>query len=138
MFIFLAFFCLAWNAFLVVGLSESQEETPMLWLFLLFPIVHVAVGVGLTYYTLAGFLNFTEVTVRGGTLTVRQGPLPWKGNRTLSAIDLAQPAVRGRDQAALGPRRRARGALPRAPSRGGARDRGSASRRRAAAVDPVA
>lgn len=48
---FLAVFCLFWNGFLVVWytLALSAEETPVL--MLVFPILHVAAGVGLSYHT---------------------------------------------------------------------------------------
>ena len=44
---------------------------------LLFPLVHVAVGVGITYRALAGLLNTSSVQVADRMLSVRHFPLPW-------------------------------------------------------------
>ncbi|MFW5921545.1 MAG: hypothetical protein ACOCUS_06870 [Polyangiales bacterium] len=43
----------------------------------IFPIAHVAVGVGITYGALATLLNTTTVRVTRGELHVRHFPLPW-------------------------------------------------------------
>lgn len=77
----------------------------MNWTMALFPLVHVTVGIWLTYYTLTGFLNHTTVdlvapapqpgrTYRdpersgNGVLTVRHAPLPWRGNQRLPTTTL--------------------------------------------------
>lgn len=85
-YLFLLFFFIAWDAFLVfwyaIGLADG------IWIMLLFPIVHVAVGIGGTYYVLAGFLNTTTVEVTPSRLLLRHHPLPWLGGN--KAIDLHQ------------------------------------------------
>lgn len=89
--VFLLVFVIAWDAFLLYwyfGLNEARGL-----LFKIFPIAHVAVGVGLTYYVLAGFVNRTTVTATSG-LCVQHGPLPWRGNRTIAATDLKQLYVK--------------------------------------------
>jgi hypothetical protein len=50
----------------------------------------VAVGIGLTYSTVAGLLNTTTLQVGEGTLSVHHGPLPWVGNRVLPTDDIRQ------------------------------------------------
>lgn len=55
-----------------------------------FPIGTAAVGVGLTYFTLAGLMKTTRVRVNSGRLSVSHGPLPWAGNREFDAGDIAQ------------------------------------------------
>jgi hypothetical protein len=50
----------------------------------------LAVGVGLTYFTLAGFLNQTTIEVDTFRLSIRHGPLPWFGNCTLPAAEIGQ------------------------------------------------
>jgi hypothetical protein len=35
-------------------------------------------------------VNSTRIAVEGGILTVRHGPLPWPGNRSLPVADLQQ------------------------------------------------
>ena len=88
-FIFMAFFCIAWDSFLVFWYSMALGGN-IIWLMVVFPVAHVAIGVGMTYTTLAGFLNHTTVTVDGELLTIRHGPLPWWGNQTLYTDTLNQ------------------------------------------------
>jgi len=59
-------------------------------MMIVFPIGHLAVGVGLTYFMLAGFLNTTRVRIANSVMTVRHGPVPWFGNRTIPAADIEQ------------------------------------------------
>ena len=55
------------------------------WLMVLFPVLHLAAGVYITYSTIAGFFNRTEITLDGGLLSVWHGPIPWLGNMSTSA-----------------------------------------------------
>ncbi|HST63043.1 MAG TPA: hypothetical protein VLK84_30320 [Longimicrobium sp.] len=88
-YIFLAFFCVVWNGFLVFfyGIIISAGAG---FPILLFPALHVAVGIFLTYMTLAGFVNRTTFTVERDHLTVRHGPLPWRGNVDVPTTSLLQ------------------------------------------------
>lgn len=79
--VFIALFAFCWDAFLVFWYSMVTGEAP--WIFSVFPLIHVAVGVGLTYYALAGFVNRTTVRADDATLRVSHGPLPWPGERLL-------------------------------------------------------
>ncbi|MEQ1750962.1 MAG: TFIIB-type zinc ribbon-containing protein [Prosthecobacter sp.] len=82
--IFLIPFCIVWDSFLVTWYSTvSDSGAPQI--FSLFPLVHVAVGVGLTYYTLALLINRSRVEVTHGAVTVSHGPLPWNGWRQITA-----------------------------------------------------
>lgn len=91
---FLLFFCIAWDGFLVFWYSMALFGNPangnagFEWLAILFPICHVAVGVGLTYSVIAGFLNRTWITVDRELLRIRHAPVPWRGNRSLSVEDI--------------------------------------------------
>ena len=88
---FLLFFCVVWNGILATFFLFATRGGGVPWFVLLFPVVHVAVGVGLAYFTLCGFVNRTVVEVdRGHTLTVRHGPLPWPGAATLDVAEIAQ------------------------------------------------
>jgi hypothetical protein len=60
------------------------------WIFALFPILHVTIGVGLTYFTLASLMNRTRISVESGLLRIRHGPLPWLGNLDLDTSTLEQ------------------------------------------------
>lgn len=89
--VFLLLFCVFWDGFLVFWYSAALSRQagladPMIW----FPLLHVAVGVGLTYSTVAGLLNRTSVTVGSGEITIRQGPVPWPGNRTVNGAEIRQ------------------------------------------------
>lgn len=94
----LLFFCLFWDGFLIFWYGmmffagkNMRGEAGWFWLLpILFPLLHVAVGVGLTYFVLCSFINRTVIRVTGGELTVRHGPLPWGGNRTVSTFDVTQ------------------------------------------------
>jgi len=62
----------------------------MAFVMFLFPIIHLLVGVGLTYLVIAMFLNKTVIRVTSGDLSVTHGPLPFGGNCRLSVADLKQ------------------------------------------------
>jgi hypothetical protein len=87
-FVFLVFFCLFWNGFMIVwhGIALSQG----LWPMSCFGLLHTAVGIALLYFTVAGFVNTTVVRVERGMIEVRHGPLPWPGNKSLEAHDVEQ------------------------------------------------
>jgi hypothetical protein len=88
-YIFLAFFCVMWNGFLAFWYGAAfVTDAPLA--FKLFPLLHVAVGLGLTYMTAAGFVNRTTFTVERDHLAVRHGPLPWRGNLDVSTLALEQ------------------------------------------------
>lgn len=73
----LAGFTLFWDGFMVVwfGIAFSQGE----WTMAAFGTLHGAVGVGLTYWVLAGFLNTSLIRVDRLQLQVSHGPLPFPG-----------------------------------------------------------
>lgn len=90
-YLFLACFAAAWDGFLVFwyaaalsGLGRSGTEHAWSWFAILFPVAHVAVGVGLTYFLVAAVFNCTTIDLDGQTLRVRHGPVPWLGNRELA------------------------------------------------------
>ena len=56
-------------------------------LFLLLPLL---LGVGLTYFLLAGFLNKTTIDVTSNAISVKHSPLPVWGNKRISSKDLSQ------------------------------------------------
>ena len=88
--LFLLFFTVIWNAFLVFWYSMAISGGA--WIMVLFPILHVAVGVYLTYYTLCLFFNKTFIDISGDYLTIRHTPIPWwKGNRRIPVNAIEQP-----------------------------------------------
>jgi hypothetical protein len=89
--LFLVPFTLFWNgmlATLAVSATAGGAHPERLLVGLALP--HVWVGVGFAYFTLASFVNSTRVSVEGGTLAVKHGPLPWRGTRAIPSSDLAQ------------------------------------------------
>ncbi len=84
-----AAFAVVWNGFLFFFYQKLLESSAPLGA-LLFPVLHVAAGVFITYFVLVILLNRTTLQAGRGEITVRHGPLPWPGNRTLSTHDLAQ------------------------------------------------
>ena len=85
---FLIFFCLVWNGFLVTWYSIAFSTGELI--MVLFPIIHVAVGVGLTYYTICLFINRTYIQVNRNEISIRFAPLPWLGAKKIDAQDITQ------------------------------------------------
>jgi hypothetical protein len=88
-YLFMAVFCIFWDGFLIVwyGLALTTGAPVMA---LLFPLVHLAVGIGLTYSTLAGLFNRTVVELTSDELAIWYEPLPWPGEKTLKVRDIKQ------------------------------------------------
>jgi hypothetical protein len=85
----LAFFCVAWDAFLIFWYSIAfGMDAP--WIMIVFPVAHLAVGVGLTYSTLAGFLNSTKIRLTQTTFSVQHDPLPWWGEVKVPISEVRQ------------------------------------------------
>jgi predicted RNA-binding Zn-ribbon protein involved in translation (DUF1610 family) len=85
----LIFFCIAWDAFLVFwyGMAFGTNAP---WIFTVFPIGHLAVGVGMSYYTLAGLFNHTTIKLNGEQFLVQHDPFPWFGEVKVPLTDLRQ------------------------------------------------
>lgn len=93
-FLFLLFFCVFWDGFMIVwhGISLASGA----WFMSLFGLLHTAVGIGLSYYTLAGFINRTTVNAGQGMLQIWHHPLPWWGNKQLMTHEVKQVYCRER------------------------------------------
>ncbi len=87
-FLFLVFFCIVWDGFMVVWHAIALSSGA--WFMSVFGLIHTAVGVGLTYYTIAGFVNSTVIRAGQGLIEIRHGPLPWPGNKTLPSYEVEQ------------------------------------------------
>ncbi|HET7228897.1 MAG TPA: hypothetical protein VFJ16_02715 [Longimicrobium sp.] len=87
-FIFLTFFCIFWDGILLVWYATALASGA--WLMALFPVLHVAVGIGLTYWVLCGYVNTTTIRLDGSRMSVRHHPLPWPGNRDYAFAQVAQ------------------------------------------------
>ena len=96
--LFLVPFCIAWNGFLVgwYSLAFSIDGPPgaMRIIMLVFPVGHLAIGLGLLYACLVLLLNRTRIQVSFGTLSVRNGPIPAGGNRNIDVREIDQIYVK--------------------------------------------
>lgn len=91
----LALFSVVWMSVLVFWYAVAlQPDAPLT--MRLIPVVHVAVGLGLCYTTVAGFVNRTYITIDRDHLSVRHGPLPWRGNVDLAGHELEQVFCTGK------------------------------------------
>jgi hypothetical protein len=96
--IFLAFFCLVWFGFLTFWYTMAGATGAPL-LFFIFPLIHVAVGLGLGYYTLCLFFNKTYIDIHDHHLWVHHTPIPWwKGNVNIAVQDIEQVYVKEKKQ----------------------------------------
>ena len=82
-------FCVFWDGFLVFWYTIAFTKGGPL-VMKLFPVLHVAVGVFLTYTTAAGFLNRTRITLNTLELRIRHYPLPWPGNKVVQRQEIEQ------------------------------------------------
>lgn len=89
-FLFLTVWCLIWDGGLIGFYASMLSQRPIQWGPLLFPTFHLIAGVFVTYFTLAGYINSTRVTVKHGQLSVTHGPLKWPGNVSVDARDVDQ------------------------------------------------
>ncbi|HKA06600.1 MAG TPA: hypothetical protein VKD71_05035 [Gemmataceae bacterium] len=96
MYVFMLFFCIAWDSFLVFWYAMALTVPAgggFDIIAIVFPICHVAVGVGLTYFVIAGFLNKSYVGVTADGLYVRHRPVPWPGNVNLPTAGVKEVYV---------------------------------------------
>jgi hypothetical protein len=88
-FLFLLGFCVIWFGALSVfyaGILASGAPG----FAALFPLLHVGIGLWIAYFTLAGLFNTSTITVHDETLSVRHGPLPWRGVPAVPAARITQ------------------------------------------------
>ena len=87
--IFLAFFALFWDGFLIFWYSiAAGGGAPTMMLIV--PLLHVAVGVYLTYSALTGFVNRTVLELTREQLEIWHEPLPWPGEKTIPTARIKQ------------------------------------------------
>lgn len=81
-------FAIFWDAFLINWYTQVVPRGDRMAMY--FPLVHVAVGIGITYYVVAGWCNRTHIVVGNGNVSVRHRPIPWFGNTKVDASNLRQ------------------------------------------------
>ena len=92
--VFLVFFALTWNAFMVFW--HYMAISSGMWIMSAFGLLHTGVGAAMAYYTAAGFLNTTSVLAGMGFLEIRHRPLPWFGARKVPSSGIRQ--IYGREK----------------------------------------
>jgi len=91
------FFAIVWDGFLIFwyGMAlASDGKAP--WIMILFPLGHVAVGVGITYFVICSFFNKTDILITSDEVGIITHPLPWPGNKRVPAHGIHDLRVRHR------------------------------------------
>lgn len=91
-------FVIPWDAFLCFWYSMAFGANGMgggmqgglPWIFFIFPIGHLAIGIGMTYSVLTGFFNRTVIELSREELSVWFEPLPWLGEKTIKTSNILQ------------------------------------------------
>lgn len=94
----LLFFAILWNAFIVfftaimffAGFDDSDIDSPVAVLCFMIPFY--AVGIGMAWYVLAGYLNRTNIRIRGNGIETNHAPIPMFGaaNKRIDRKHIAQ------------------------------------------------
>ena len=85
----MAFFCLFWDGFLIFWyIMVFSTKAPLI--FAIFPVVHLSVGVAITYATLATLLNTSLIEITAKSFQVYHEPLPWSGEIQIPTRELEQ------------------------------------------------
>lgn len=90
--VMLGVFSVLWWGFLSFWYARAMGSGNLI--MLLFPLIHVSMGVGVAYTALAHFVNKSTVLVNPGVLAIEIGPLPWPGTRKLPTQQLRQLYVK--------------------------------------------
>lgn len=77
-------FCVFWDGFLFFWYTRPDLTLGAA----LFPLLHVGVGVYLTYSTLAQLCNKTVIRATSSEISIRHSPLPWTGVKAVAAQDI--------------------------------------------------
>lgn len=83
-------FCIFWDSIVGTLFASLLRGKNVPVFAFVFPLPHLCIGLGLTYYLLARLLNKTEIRVSPSQLSIWHGPLPWLGNRTVRREDIEQ------------------------------------------------
>ena len=86
--VFLTVFAAFWDGFLLIWFFIALKDGN--FLMAAAGSLHAAVGLGLSYYVLAGYLNSTLVAVNRENLIIFHQPLPWPGTKTLKSSAVSQ------------------------------------------------
>ena len=85
---FLIVFSLFWNAFMVGWMYMAITQG--IWIMAALGSIHAAVGIGLIYFTIATFLNKTDIRIDSYNLSVKHYPLRWFGQIEIPVESIQQ------------------------------------------------
>ncbi len=91
----LAIFAVFWDGFIVFFYYQILSK-PHPLVAVLFPLIHAAVGAGLTYYVVASLVNKTDIQISSTGVRVATGPVPWFGNKEVGIDEITDIVVRER------------------------------------------
>ncbi len=83
-------FTLVWNGFMYNWYSIVLSSDSPNMFALLFPVIHVGLGLWLIYKTITSFANRTVLRIGNGKVIVRHGPFPWPGNKEVETQSIKQ------------------------------------------------
>jgi len=83
-----SFFVIIWNGAVFGFYSDMDADAELMEK--LFPLLHVAIGIALTYYAIAGWLNKTIIFVSRDALNVQCKPIPFGMNKRFQVGDIEQ------------------------------------------------
>ena len=92
----LAIFAIAWDSFLFFWYTKALSAPNAPLMAIIFPIGHVAAGIGITYYVIASLVNKTDVTISPSGVQIQTGPAWWIGNKEVPLDEISQVIVRER------------------------------------------
>lgn len=86
--IFLTFFCAFWDGFMIMwfSISISTEAYEMA----AFGSIHAIVGICLTYWCIASYINKTTIKVSSYLIKIKHSPLPFPGSKEFTISQLEQ------------------------------------------------
>lgn len=87
-------FAVAWDSFLFFWYSQALSSPNTPWLMIVFPIGHLAVGIGITYYAVATLFNITEITIDASVITVISRPFPWGRKRVVPCAEITDTRIK--------------------------------------------
>jgi len=90
----LAVFCVAWDSFLFFWYSMALGSGKAPWIAIVFPVGHVAVGVGLTYSLIASLFNTTDLSISASKVIVTTYPIPWGAKKEVNTDDIVDVRIK--------------------------------------------
>ena len=86
--VFLLLFSLFWCGFISVFFLAPTGDGE--WIFKLFALPFLAIGIGMMYAAAGLLVNRTEILVHDGVLEIWHGPLPWKKPPAVETKNVSQ------------------------------------------------